>query len=207
MNASQSLLTLLAERFPEVVISTHSFRGDDTAIVRKEALLEVLRFLKETPELSFEFLMDLSAVDYLNYPAGDSPGLVAPSPQASSLKPQAAPRFSVVYHLYSLTKNQRVRIKVPVQDDDPSVPSITPLWPIANWLEREVWDMFGITFVGHPDLRRLLTYEEFEGHALRKDYPIRRRQPLVPEREGAPDESEALRNPRGFAAPATDQSR
>jgi NADH-quinone oxidoreductase subunit C len=86
---------------------------------------------------------------------------------------------AVVYHLYSVAHNHRVRVKVPVEQDDPVVPTASGLWPIANWLEREVWDMFGIRFEGHPDLRRLLLYEEFEGHPLRKDYPINRRQPLI----------------------------
>ncbi|MBI4227107.1 MAG: NADH-quinone oxidoreductase subunit C, partial [Candidatus Omnitrophica bacterium] len=91
----------------------------------------------------------------------------------------ASPRFEVVYHLYSLEYNRRVRLKVPVPGHDPMVESLTRLWPAANWFEREVWDMFGIRFLGHPDLKRLLMYEEFEGHPLRKDYPVNRRQPLI----------------------------
>ena len=98
---------------------------------------------------------------------------------ALTLCREDGPRFEVVYHLYSVAHNHRVRVKVPVEQDDPVVPTATGLWPIANWLEREVWDMFGIRFEGHPDLRRLLMYEEFEGHPLRKDYPINRRQPLI----------------------------
>jgi NADH-quinone oxidoreductase subunit C len=193
MNETRPLLSRLVERFPEAVISTHSFRGDDTAFVRKGAILEVLRFLKETPDLSFEILMDLTAVDYLKYPPGEAPGI-------ASLSPQDSPRFNVIYHLYSLTHNHRIRVKAPVEEDDPTLPSCTSLWPIANWLEREVWDMFGIKFVGHPDLRRLLMFDQFEGHPLRKDYPLRKRQPLVPAREDAPDETKALANPMGYAA-------
>lgn len=205
MNESQPLLSLLVQHFPEAVISTHAFRGDDTAIVRKDAILDVLRFLKETPGLSFEILMDMSAVDYLKYPPGDAPGLVVSRESSGGDDVKPLPRFNVVYHLYSLAHNQRIRIKVPVEEDDPTLPSATPLWPIANWLEREVWDMFGIKFLAHPDLRRILMYDEFEGHALRKDYPLQKRQPLVPTREGAPDESEALANPSGFAALALKQ--
>jgi len=93
------------------------------------------------------------------------------------------PRFEVVYHLYSLSKNHRLRVKIPVAGEDPVVDSLTPLWKGANWLEREVWDMFGIRFRGHPDLRRILLYEQFEGYPLRKDYPVNYRQPLVKERE------------------------
>jgi NADH-quinone oxidoreductase subunit C len=107
-------------------------------------------------------LMDLTAVDYLKFPGRED-----------------GPRFDVVYHLYSVAHNHRLRLKVAVEQDEPSVPTATGLWPIANWLEREVWDMFGIRFEGHPDLRRLLLYEEFVGHPLRKDYPIERRQPLI----------------------------
>ena len=107
-------------------------------------------------------LMDLTAVDYQKFPGRED-----------------GPRFDVVYHLYSIPHNHRVRLKVQVEEDDAWVPTATGLWPIANWLEREVWDMFGIRFEGHPDLRRLLLYEEFVGHPLRKDYPITRRQPLI----------------------------
>jgi len=107
-------------------------------------------------------LTDLTAADYLKFPGRED-----------------GPRFEVVYQLYSLPHNHRVRLKVRVDEDDAVVPTAVELWPIANWLEREVWDMFGVRFEGHPDLRRLLMYEEFVGHALRKDYPINRRQPLI----------------------------
>jgi NADH-quinone oxidoreductase subunit C len=86
---------------------------------------------------------------------------------------------AVDYQKYSIGKNHRLRLKVRVDEDDARVPTAVPIWPIANWLEREVWDMFGIRFEGHPDPRRLLMYEEFAGHPLRKDYPINRRQPLI----------------------------
>jgi NADH-quinone oxidoreductase subunit C len=89
------------------------------------------------------------------------------------------PRFDVIYHLLSVPSKRRLRIKVQVEDGESTVDSLTSLWGDANWLEREVWDMFGIRFSGHPDLRRILLYEEFQGHPLRKDYPIRKRQPLI----------------------------
>ena len=98
-----------------------------------------------------------------------------------------APRFEVVYHLYSLAHRHRLRVKIPVAEDDCRVPSVTPIWKGANWLEREVWDMFGVRFDGHPDLRRILMYESFEGYPLRKDYPVSKRQPLVPERDPVDD--------------------
>jgi NADH-quinone oxidoreductase subunit C len=122
----------------------------------------VLALCRDEPALAFDMLMDLTAVDYLTYPGRED-----------------GPRFEVVYHLYSLAHNHRVRIKTRVDEDDAVVPSAVGLWPSANWFEREVWDMFGVRFSGHPNLMRLLLYEEFVGHPLRKDYPIDRRQPLI----------------------------
>lgn len=150
-------LQKLQARFGEHILFTHRHRGDDTAVVAREALLDVCRFLKTDPELQYNFLIDITAVDYLG----------------------RHPRFEVVYHFFSLPFNRRVRLKTLVPEDDPIVDSLTGLWKGANWYEREVWDMFGIRFRGHPDLRRILLYEEFEGHPLRKDYPIHKRQPLV----------------------------
>jgi NADH-quinone oxidoreductase subunit C len=157
-----TILVDLQERFGAAVIETHDQHGDHTALVRRESLVEVLRHCRDLPALAFDMLTDLTAVDYLKFPGR-----------------QDGPRFEVVYHLYSLAHNHRLRVKVSVEEDDAVVPTAVPLWPIANWLEREVWDMFGIRFDGHPDLRRLLMYEEFVGHPLRKDYPINRRQPLI----------------------------
>jgi NADH-quinone oxidoreductase subunit C len=88
-------------------------------------------------------------------------------------------RFTVVYHFYSTSHKHRLRLVVPVPETDAELDSLTPLWPGANWLEREVWDMFGISFCGHPGLKRILMYEGFEGHPLRKDYPVKKRQPLI----------------------------
>jgi NADH-quinone oxidoreductase subunit C len=157
-----AILERLRDRFGAGIVDTHDFRGDHTAVVERAALLEVLRACRDLPELAFDVLMDLTAVDYARYPGRED-----------------GPRFEVVYHLYSLAGNHRLRIKVRVEEDDAVVPTAVPLWPIANWFEREVWDMFGVRFAGHPDLRRLLMYEEFVGHPLRKDYPITRRQPLI----------------------------
>jgi NADH-quinone oxidoreductase subunit C len=158
--AEESLtLRKLREKFADSILETHSFRGDDTAIIAPQALVAVCRLLKEDPELDYNFLMDLTAVDGLQL----------------NLKP----RFEVVYHFFSLSKKQRVRIKVPADGKNPEVDSIVKLWPGADWYEREVWDMFGIKFRGHPDLKRILMYEEFQGYPLRKDYPINKRQPLI----------------------------
>lgn len=157
-----AILTLLGERFGSAIVETHAHRGDHTAVVARERLLEVLRGCRDDGRFAFDVLMDLTAVDYAKFP-GREDGL----------------RFEVVYHLYSLRHNHRLRLKTRVGEDDPVVPTAISLWPIANWLEREAWDMFGIRFEGHPNLKRLLLYEEFVGHPLRKDYPINRRQPLV----------------------------
>jgi NADH-quinone oxidoreductase subunit C len=156
------ILQRLRDRFGAAVVDTQEYRGDTSAVVERAAVLDVLRCCRDEPALAFDVLMDLTAADYLKYRGRED-----------------GPRFEVVYHLYSLPHNQRVRLKVRVDEDDAVVPTAVELWPIANWLEREVWDMFGVRFAGHPDLRRLLMYEEFVGHALRKDYPINRRQPLI----------------------------
>jgi NADH-quinone oxidoreductase subunit C len=157
-----AILTRLTERFGSAIHGTSHDRDEPTAIVEASALLELLGFCRDDPALRMDMLMDLTAVDYLKYPDRED-----------------GPRFEVVYHLYSVGQNHRLRVKVGVDGDEPEVPSAVPLWPIANWYEREVWDMFGIRFAGHPDLRRLLLYEEFVGHPLRKDYPMNRRQPLI----------------------------
>ncbi len=150
-------LRLLREHCPDSIIDTVLPQGDPTAIVRPESLTKVIEFLKNDSRLLFNVLIDITALDY----------------------PERNPRFDVVYQLLSLPFNRRVRLKVPVGGPEPVLDSLTPYWGSANWLEREVWDMFGIRFAGHPDLKRILMYEEFEGHPLRKDYPIHKRQPRI----------------------------
>lgn len=152
----------LRQKLTGRILESHTFRGDETIIISREGLQETFRSLKEDPKLDFNYLTDITVGDYLG---------------------KKEPRFEVVYHLYSLRMKHRLRVKVPVPEEDPNVESLTPLWKGANWLEREAWDMFGICFVGHPDLRRILLYEEFQGYPLRKDYPINQCQPLVPERD------------------------
>jgi NADH-quinone oxidoreductase subunit C len=156
------MLARLRDHFGAAVLASHDQHGQHTAVVDRAAVAAVLAFCRDDPALRFDMLMDLTAVDQLTYPDREE-----------------GPRFEVVYHLYSVPENHRLRIKVGVEEDDPVVPSAVPLWAIADWYEREVWDMFGIRFDGHPDLRRLLMYEEFVGHPLRKDYAMNKRQPLV----------------------------
>ena len=155
-HGSPALRKLLA-RLPDAVQGTHAQLGDATAVIAAERIPDALRLLRDDPELAFEMLSDLTCVDYLG----------------------EEPRFELVYHLYSVKRNHRVRIKSRVPEQDPEIASLVSLWPSADWMEREVWDLYGIRFRGHPDLRRILLYEEFEGHPLRKDYPKEKRQPLV----------------------------
>ena len=187
----KSLCETLAARFPGAILSSHAYRQDATVTVRRERLLEVAAFLKEDPAFQMNFLMDLAGVDYLTFgkrPAAegafDPSGIaVKPPSQIPDEMPWPGPpapaRFEVVYHFFSLPLRHRLRLKVLVEESDPMVDSLTSLWATANWFEREVWDMYGIRFRGHPNLKRILMYEEFVGHPLRKDYPVNKRQPLI----------------------------
>jgi NADH-quinone oxidoreductase subunit C/D len=148
----------LQQRFGSAILAQHVAHGDDTLVVQRAAWRDIMRFLRDDPDLRYNFLMDLTAVDYLEM--------------------GRTPRYEVVAHLYSLPHNHRVRLKAPVPDDDARIDSLMPVWEGANWFEREVYDMFGLTFDGHPDLRRILLYQGFEGHPLRKDYPQDKEQPL-----------------------------
>ena len=166
-------LRKLLDAMPAAVLATHAQHGDATAVVVPGSIVEVLRFLRDAPGLDFDMLADLCAADYLGYPAGR----VAPGPPGHQVGD--GPRFEVVYHLLSTQHLHRVRVKAGVPEVPAQIDSVVELWAAANWLEREVFDLYGIRFRNHPDLRRLLLYEEFEGHPLRKDYPKERRQPLV----------------------------
>jgi len=159
---SQAAAERLKERLPDAVADSYEgVGGDDVAIVKKERIEEVCRFLRDDPELLFDMAPYITAVDY----QGEEP------------------RFEVVYQLYSTKKNHRLRLRVPVPESDPALRTVTTVWKGANWYERYCWDMYGIRFEGHPDPRRLYMYEGFVGHPLRKDYSLRGRQPLVPERQ------------------------
>ncbi len=155
-HGSRALRRLLDAHGP-ALRETHARLGDATALVEAAKIVDVMRFLRDDPDTAFDMLTDLTAVDYLG----------------------EALRFEVVYHLYSVSKNHRLRVKARIAESACEIDSLCALWPSANWMEREVWDLYGIRFRGHPDLRRILLYEEFQGHPLRKDYPKERRQPLV----------------------------
>ena len=145
---------ILKEKFSPAILEIEIFADQTTFYIKREYLLKVIQFLHK--ELQFDHLADLCAVDYLGWKG----------------KKKKFERFEVVYNLYSLSKREFLRLKVPVPEDDPWVPTVTGIWKVANWFEREVFDMFGITFKGHPDLRRLLMPEDWKGHPLRKDYPL-----------------------------------
>jgi NADH-quinone oxidoreductase subunit C len=156
---SKAVIDALVERFPQAVYEPYvGVGGDDCAFVRREGLVEVCRFLKA--ESRFDMAPYITAVDYLGQ----------------------RPRFEVVYNLFSTKTQARVRLRVKI-DEGEELPSVTSVWRGADWFERYCWDMYGIRVGGHPNMRRILMYEEFEGHPLRKDYPLRGRQPLTPERE------------------------
>ena len=189
MSASPLLEAVMA-RYPDAASGFHAHRGDATLIVRPAFLLEIAGFLKQDPALLMNLLVDITAVDYSTFGKRPAPAFFASSGVAvrpSSLLPDEGAwpgppdqsRFTVVYHFFSTRHKHRLRMTLPVAESDPEVDSLASLWPAANWLEREVWDMFGIRFRGHPYLRRILMYESFEGHPLRKDYPVKKRQPLI----------------------------
>ncbi len=142
-------LLKLREFDAQAVEDVRTFRGELTIYIRHANFLRTCEFLRDEPSLRFSFLADLTALD---------------------LYPQE-PRFEVVYHLLSLQNTQRLRLKVRVSGDDPHIVSAISVWPSANAFEREVFDLFGIKFTGHPFLRRMLLPDEWEGHPLRKDYP------------------------------------
>jgi NADH-quinone oxidoreductase subunit C len=156
----KDLLTGLRTALADRVLEASSPFGDDTLVIRPAALREVMDVLRAVPH-DFAMLLDLTVVDF----------------------PDRTERFEIVYHLLSLSRNRRIRIKLSVGESNPAVASLTPVWKNADWLEREAYDMFGVTFEGHPYLRRLFMYDGFEGHPLRKDYGLRHRQPRLPLRK------------------------
>jgi NADH-quinone oxidoreductase subunit C len=139
----------LKEKFPDCILEVSTFRGEITVMISKGKLLDICKFLHSDPDLQYHLLTDLCGLDFFTQ----------------------VPRFGVVYLLCSLKSNQRLRLKVRVGEQE-SIPSVESIWKVANWYEREVYDLFGISFKNHPDLRRILLWDGFEGHPLRKDYPV-----------------------------------
>lgn len=150
MEKEDILIKKIQDTFRDSIIETTVFKGEVTHLVEKKALTSICGFLKSDLDLKMNFCADVVGVDY--HPK--------------------QPRFEVVYHLYSVSKKFRIRIKVRVAEGE-TVPSVTHIWKGADWPEREAYDMFGIVFDGHPELKRIYMAEDWEGHPLRKDYPLR----------------------------------
>lgn len=153
------LVDTLQKECGEIIENSAVELGDVVVTTSPQHISTLLSKCKSSASLAFNMLVDITAVDWMD---------------------QRENRFEVVYQLLSLSKVWRLTIKVPLSEGSPELNSATPLWAGANFLEREVWDMFGIRFSGHPDLRRILLYEEFVGHPLRKDYPVQGKQPRIP---------------------------
>jgi NADH-quinone oxidoreductase subunit C len=146
---------IIEEKFAGQVLGTTTYAGQVSVLLKKELIKDVCLFLRDEPSLKMDHLADLTAVDFSRYP-GD-----------------AGPRFEVVYNMISISHRHRIRLKVRVPEEDPRVDSVASVWQTANWHERETYDLMGIIFNGHPDLRRILLPEDWEGHPLRKEYPLK----------------------------------
>ena len=138
----------LKTKFSSEVIEVVEFRGETTVTVKKDKIVDICAFMRDTG--GYNFLCDLCSVDYLG----------------------RLPRFMIVYNLYNITTKERIRLKAPVEEQDAQIDTVSVVWGTANWMERECWDLMGINFVGHPDQRRILMPADWEGHPLRKDYPV-----------------------------------
>ncbi|MCI0336319.1 MAG: NADH-quinone oxidoreductase subunit C [Acidobacteria bacterium] len=145
-------VSLIRNKFAETVQEIIEAVSEVTIVAKREGLVELMTFLRDEPSLCFDYLSDIGGVDLGEF---------------------ASPRFAVAYQLYSLEYNHRLRIKVFLEEDDAHLPTMWSIWKASNWLEREVYDMFGVTFDGHPDLRRILMPADYEGYPLRKDFPIK----------------------------------
>lgn len=150
--APKDIAEKIKEKFSDQLVEIVEFRDQVSVIVKRGLIVAILRFLHDDPLLSFDHLQDLTAVDYIK---------------------KKEIRFEVVYNLYSIRYRHKIRIRAQVPENDPKIDSVVPIWAGANWHERECYDMFGILFTGHPDLRRILMPEDWEGFPLRKDYPLK----------------------------------
>ena len=155
----KKITKIIEEKFPGKILDSFVQFNDEIIVIGKDDLYDIVKFLIKEPHF-FTMLLDLTCVDF----KGDEQ------------------RFEMIYHLFSLKTNQRIRIKTRLPEIDPEIKTLTLFWKNAHWLEREVYDMFGVKFSGHPYLRRLFMYDGFEGYPLRKDYPLRKQQPIIPMR-------------------------
>lgn len=156
---AKAVLEALQAKFGDAIESVSDAYGDESAVVAAPKLVEVATFLRDDPAMAFDMPLFVTAVDRMTLRDG--------------------PRFDVCYQLRSVKHRHRIRLVVRVEEEKPECPSLAGIWPGFDWLERETYDMYGIVFTGHHDLRRIYMYEEFVGYPLRKDYPKERRQPLV----------------------------
>jgi len=161
MAEERTTIKKLREKFGDRIEVVPAPLDMDTVKVSRDDIVEVCGFLRSEDDLDYDLMRDLTCVDYIH----------------------EKPRFEVVYHLYSIYHGHEIRLKVRLDEQDAAIDTITGIWTAANWYEREAYDLYGIKFNNHPDLRRILLYPEFEGYPLRKDYPIDREQPLFKERE------------------------
>lgn len=146
--SDQAIVEKLKSKFSADILDVVEFRGETTITVKKEQIVDICTFMRD--QCGYNFLCDLCSVDYLGQ----------------------SPRFMVVYNLYNISTKQRIRLKAPVEESTPQINTVSTVWGTADWMERECWDLMGISFVGHPDQRRILMPEDWEGHPLRKDYPL-----------------------------------
>ena len=144
--------SLIRTKFADTIEEIIEAIGEVTIIAKREGLVELMTYLRDEPSLRFHYLSDIGGVDLGEF---------------------ASPRFAVAYQLYSIERNHRLRVKVFLEEGDARLPTMWNIWKASNWLEREIYDMFGVNFDGHPDLRRILMPADYEGHPLRKDFPIK----------------------------------
>src|SRR5256714_3484227 len=156
MTTPSQIAAALQREHPDWLNEIVNSLGETTMVVPREQIVVICQFLNLTPELEFDFLADLCGFDR---------------------GPEEEPRFEVNYHLFSTKKHHRIRLKVLLSEDDLHAPTVTGVWRTANWHERETYDLFGVIFDGHPDLRRILLPDDWQGHALRKDFPLRGDEP------------------------------
>ncbi|MCC7540471.1 MAG: NADH-quinone oxidoreductase subunit C, partial [Deltaproteobacteria bacterium] len=181
---SQRALERLLSSLGSAIVESHAQHGDETAIVDPARWVEVARFARDDSRMAMNHFVDLTCADYPDDPDADT-AVLLPDEGRGGLFPSSpkAWRFEVVLHVRSLRFKHRLRLKARLPERDPEIDTLTGVWAGTGWFEREAYDMFGVRFRGHPDLRRILLYEEFVGHPLRKDYPANLTQPLVPYRE------------------------
>ncbi len=170
MDIRDRLSEFLKKEFSELIVGQESFRGQDFFLIKPEGPLEICQGLFENAELDIKYLADITSVDWFGHPD------------------EKLGRFEVIYNLYSLSTHYRFFLKARLSAEKPEIASLTPLWHSADWLEREVWDLMGIVFIGHPNLTKILTPDDLEGFPLRRDYPLTWEQPVFSWNKNLPPE-------------------